>query len=92
MAGDDAVAGDDLLGHAEVAAAVGDELVDLLEACRDRTAGRCARARRELAGRVLPIQTILAAAELGTALEVCEDVVRRFIVMVSAVSRSAISR
>ena len=44
LAGDDAVARDDLLVHAEVAAPVGDELVDFLEACRDRTADRCARA------------------------------------------------
>ena len=31
VAGDEAVAGDDLLVHAEIAAAVGDELVDLFE-------------------------------------------------------------
>ena len=43
--GDDAVAGDQLVGHAEIAAAVRDELVELLEACRRRTAAPSARAR-----------------------------------------------
>ena len=44
VAGDDAVARDDLIGHPEVEAAVCDELVDLFEGRRRRTAGRCARA------------------------------------------------
>ena len=39
VAGDDAVAGHDLIGHAEVAATVRDERVGFFEACRDRTGG-----------------------------------------------------
>ena len=72
-AGDDAVAGHDLLVHPEVEAAVGDELVDLVEG-----AGIEEQidplARRELAGVVLPLQPIVAAAALGAALEVREMV------------------
>ena len=45
VAGDDAVAGDDLLLHPEIGAAVRDELVDFLEAYPDRTAAPSARER-----------------------------------------------
>ena len=69
MAGDDAVARDDLLGHAEVEAAMGDELVELLE-----RAGIEQQldplARRQLAGGVLAIEPRLAAAELRAPFEV----------------------
>ena len=71
MAGDDAVAGDDLLVHAEVAAAVGDELVDLFERAGIEQQVD-ALARGQLAGVVLLLQPLLAAAELGAALEVVE--------------------
>ena len=70
--GDDAVAGHDLLGHAEVAAAVGDELVDLLEGARIEQQVD-ALARGQLAGVALPPQPLLAAAELGAALAGRED-------------------
>ena len=70
-AGDDAVAGDDLLVHAEIAAAVRDELVDFVE--RSGIEQQIdPLARRQLAGVVLPFEAILAAAEFGAALEVCE--------------------
>ena len=70
--GDDAVAGNELFVHAEIAAAVRDELVELLEGAGieqqfDALAGG------QLAGRVLAFETIRAAAELGAALEVGED-------------------
>src|SRR5262249_2335629 len=69
-----AVAGHDLVGHAEVETAVGDELVELLEGTWieqevDPLAGG------EPAGLVLAAQPLLAAAELGPALEVRERVV-----------------
>ena len=54
VAGDDAVAGHDLLLHAEVAAAVGDELVDLLEGAGIEEQ-LDALARGQLAGLVLPL-------------------------------------
>ena len=72
MAGDDAVARDDLVVHAEVAAAVGDELVELFERAGieqqlDPLAGG------ELAGGVLALEPVGAAAELGAALEIGES-------------------
>ena len=75
MAGNHTVAGDALIGHSKIEAAVGDELVDLFEGPRveqqfDALPGG------ELAGVVLPPQTILAAAELGAALEIGESVSR----------------
>ena len=73
MAGDDAVAGDELLVHAEIAAAVGDQLVELLERAGieqqlDPLAGG------QLAGFVLAREALGAAAQLGAPLEVGEDV------------------
>ena len=60
--------------HAEVAAAMGDELVDLLErAGIEQQLDPLARG--QLAGRVLPLEPIGAAAELGAPLEVGEDIV-----------------
>src|SRR5262249_32319375 len=73
--GDDAVAGDELIGHAEVTAPVGDELVDFLEGAGIEQQ-RDALARRQLAGGVLLPQTLLATAELGAALEVRQNIVR----------------
>ena len=69
--GHDAVAGNDLLGHPEVAAAVGDELVDLFEAAGieqrvDALAGR------EPPAVALALEPRLAAAELGAAVQVVE--------------------
>ena len=73
VAGDHAVARNDLVVHPEVATTVGDQLVDFLEGAEieeqlDTLAGR------ELAGLVLLLQARLAAAQLCAALEVCEDV------------------
>ena len=73
MAGDDAVARDDLVVHPEIAAAVGDELVDLFEGAGieqqlDPLAGG------QLAGGVLPLEALGAAAQLGAAFEVVERV------------------
>ena len=63
-----------MVGHPEVAAAVRDELVQLLEGAGieqqfDALAGG------QLAGRVLAFETIRAAAELGAAFQVLEYVV-----------------
>ena len=74
--GDDAVAGHDLLLHAEIAAAVRDELVDLLERAGveeqlDALAGR------QLAAVVLALDALLAAAELGAVLQPVQDLQRR---------------
>ena len=71
VAGHHAVARDDLLGHAEVAAAVGDELVDLLEGAGIEQQVD-ALARGEPAAVVLPLQPLLAAAQLGAAVQVLE--------------------
>ena len=64
VAADDAVAGDDLLLHPEVLAAVRDELVDLLERAGIEEA-RHALARGQLALRVLFLEALFAAAKLG---------------------------
>ena len=76
MPGDDTVAGDDLAGHAEVEAAVRDEPVEFFEGARieeeiDPFAGR------EFSRIVLALPALFAAAELGAALEIGEDLVRR---------------
>ncbi len=71
MAGDDAVAGDDLLVHPEVAAAVRDELVDFLERAGVEQQID-ALARGQLAGGVLLVEPVLPAAELRAALQVGE--------------------
>src|SRR5262249_52478793 len=75
MAGHDSVAGHDLIGHPEVAAAVGDELVDFFEGSGieqeiDPFAGG------QLAGGVLLPAARLAAAELGAAFEIGKRVFR----------------
>ncbi len=69
VARDHPVAGHDLLLHPEVAAAVRDELVDLLERARIEQQLH-PLARGELAGLVLALVARLAAAELRSALEV----------------------
>ena len=61
VAGDDAVARDELLLHPEVAAAVRHQLVELLERARIEQQ-LDPLARRELAGLVLALLAILAAA------------------------------
>ena len=59
--------------HAEVAAAVGDELVELFErAGIEQQLDPLARG--QLAGGVLALEPIGAAAELGASLEIGEDV------------------
>ncbi len=68
---DDPVAGHDLLLHPEVEAAVGDELVDLVEGAGVEQEID-PLARRELPDVVLPFQAIVAAAAFGAALEVGE--------------------
>ena len=71
-AGDDAVAGNRRrLVHPEVAAAVRDELVGLLERAGIEQEVD-ALARRQLAGVVLLLEAVFAAAELGAALEILE--------------------
>ncbi len=73
MPGDHAVARDDLVGHAEVEAAMGDELVELFECARIEEQLH-ALAGRQFSRGVLALDPIGAAAELGAALEVCESV------------------
>jgi hypothetical protein len=75
VAGHDAVAGDQLIGHPEVEAAVRDELVEFFEGTGieqeiDAFAGR------ELARVVLALPALRAAAEFGAAFEIGEDLVR----------------
>jgi hypothetical protein len=72
-AGDDAVTGDDLVGHPEVAAAVGDELVDLLEGAGVEQLGD-PLARGQFAGGVLPLDTGRATSGFGSAFEIGERV------------------
>ena len=68
VAGDDAVAGNDLRAHPEIGAAVRDQLVDLFERAGIEEPFH-ALARRELALLVLLAQPLFAAAELGETLE-----------------------
>ncbi len=65
-AGDDAVAGDPLLGHAEVVGLVDDEAVELQEGGGIEQELQ-PLARRLLAGLVLAADPLLAPAELGVA-------------------------
>ena len=67
VAADDAVAGDDLLLHPEIHAAVRDQLVDFFEGAGVKEA-RHALARRQLALLVLLLDARFAAAEFGEAL------------------------
>ena len=71
VAGDHAVAGHDLLLHAEVAAAVGDERVELFEGAGVEEQ-RDALARGQLARVALALQPLFAAAQRGPALKVVE--------------------
>ena len=75
VTGDDAVARDDLVGHPEIEAAMGDELVDFFERIRieqqlDALAGG------QLAGRTLALETLLASSKLGSSLELVEPALR----------------
>ena len=72
-AGDDAVARHDLVGHAEVEAAMRDELVDLLEGAGVEELGD-ALAGGELAGGVLPLDAGRAAAGFGPSFQIREGV------------------
>ena len=73
VAGDDAVAGNQLLVHAEIAAAVGDEPVELFERARIEEQ-LDPLASGQLAGGVLALEPIGAAAKLGAPIEIGEDV------------------
>ena len=64
VAGDEAIAVDHLLVHAEVPAAMADQLVHLFEGAFVQQQFD-ALARRELAFLVLPLPALLAAAGLG---------------------------
>ena len=71
VAGDDAVAGHDLLLHAEVAAAVGDEGVELFERVAVEEQQH-ALARGQLARVALALQPLFPTAQRGPALKVVE--------------------
>ena len=75
MAGDDAVARDDLIGHPEVEAAVCDELVDFFEGAGVEQQ-LDALARGQLAGRALALEALFAASQLGPPLELVEPALR----------------
>jgi hypothetical protein len=74
VAGDDAIAGDDLLRHPEVETTVGDELVDLFEGTAVEQQVD-ALARGQLARLTLAAQPFFAAPELGASIEVGESFV-----------------
>ncbi len=94
VAGDDAVARDLLVGHAEVRAAVLDEHVPFLEGARVEQQ-LDALARGELALRVLRVDALLAAAQArrgALVVELLDDVVHRspsFPYFASASNRAA---
>ena len=75
MAGDDAVAWNELLRHAEVAAAVRDQLVDFLERAGIEEE-LDSLARGQFAGVMLALLPLRAAAQLRAALEIGEHVLR----------------
>ena len=70
---DDSVPGNNLIGYAEVAAPVGDELVDFFEGAGiEQEVDPLARG--QLACFALPAETILSAAQLGAPLLVSKNV------------------
>jgi hypothetical protein len=71
MAGHDAIAGDELLLHPEVAAPMRDELVDLEARARVKELID-PLARRELARRMLAVAAVLSAPKLCQALVFCQ--------------------
>ena len=75
MAGHHAVARHDLVLHPEVDAAMGDQLVDLLEGAGIEQQ-LDPLARRQLAGVVMAFQALRAAAEFGAALEIGQRIQR----------------
>src|SRR5262249_20343304 len=89
VARDDAVARDDLRLHPEVAAAVGDELVELLEGVGIEEQHH-PFARGQLARRVLPLEALGSAAPRGPALETGESVmgIRHYALPACAFSQS----
>jgi hypothetical protein len=75
MAGDDAVARDDLIGHPEIEATMCDEFVDFFEGVgieQQIDALACG----QLAGRTLALEAILASSKLGSSLEIVEPALR----------------
>ena len=75
VAGDDAVARDDLVGHPEVEAAVCDELVDFLEGARIEQQFD-ALARSQFSGRALPLEALFPACQFGPPFELIERSLR----------------
>src|SRR5439155_24774013 len=71
MSRDDAVSGSHLVLHAEIATAMGDELVDFLEGARIEQQ-LDALGSRQLARGALPLQAVLPAAQLGALFEIFE--------------------
>jgi hypothetical protein len=74
VAGDDAVARDQLIGHAEIETAVDDESVELFEAARIEQQLH-PFAGGELARGVLAAKTLVPAAQLGAAIQIAERIV-----------------
>ena len=74
MPGDDPVARNPLVGHAEITAAVDDQLVELLERAGVEQLLH-PFASGELPRFVLPAETLLPATQLGAAIEIGECVV-----------------
>jgi hypothetical protein len=74
VAGNDPIARNELAGHAEIEAAVRDELVDLFEGAGIEQEVD-ALARRQLAGFALATKTFFSAAELRAPVQIGEDVV-----------------
>src|SRR5262249_15500011 len=75
-----AVAGNDLFPHPEIAAAVGDELVDFLERAGIEEQVH-PLAGGQLTARALLAKTLFSAAELGPAIEVGQYVLRVHLVL-----------
>jgi hypothetical protein len=72
VSGNDAVAGHDLILHAEIAAPMRDERVDLLE-CVAIEKEQHALARRQLAGVALTLEPLFPTALCGPALKVVQE-------------------
>jgi hypothetical protein len=72
VTGDHAIAGDNLILHPEIAAPVRDQLVDFFEGVGIEQQVD-PLTRRQLTGRVLPLDASLAAAELCAAFQISES-------------------
>jgi hypothetical protein len=75
MPGHDPVARDDLVFHPEITAPVRDQLVEFFEGPRIEEQVD-ALARRQLAGVLLPTETVLTAAEFSQPLEFGQPISR----------------